>query len=110
MQAEAADNGDVYVFSPSYAKTMDDARQQTTLPAGVVRIPNGTEDFDDYYCDLEAQSGGKSFLRCWHITGDSFLQLLEAFGEFYNPQNEMFRLLRTKSSFSQNEKFFFSHT
>ena len=27
----------------------------------------------------------------------------------YNPQNEMFRLLRTKSSFSQNEKFFFSH-
>jgi hypothetical protein len=42
---------------PVYAKTMDDARQQTTLPAGVVRIPNGTEDFDDYYCDLEAQSG-----------------------------------------------------
>lgn len=27
----------------------------------------------------------------------------------YNPQNEMFRLLRMKSSFSQNEKFFFSH-
>ena len=71
-----ADNGDVYVFSPSYAKTMDDARQQTTLPAGVVRIPNGTEDFDDYYCDLEAQSGGKSFLRCWHITGDYFLMLM----------------------------------
>lgn len=72
----AADNGDVYVFSPSYAKTMDDARQQTTLPAGVVRIPGGTQDFDDYYCDLEAQSGGKSFLRCWHITGDYFLMLM----------------------------------
>ena len=55
---------------------MDDVRQQTTLPAGVVRIPNGTEDFDDYYCDLEAQSGGKSFLRCWHITGDYFLMLM----------------------------------
>ena len=28
---------------------------------------------------------------------------------FYNPQNEMFRLLGTKRSFSQNETFFFSH-
>ena len=27
----------------------------------------------------------------------------------YNPQNEMFRLLGTKRSFSQNETFFFSH-
>ena len=31
-----ADDGYVYVFSPSYAKTMSDSRQQTTLPAGVV--------------------------------------------------------------------------
>lgn len=29
--------------------------------------------------------------------------------ENYNPQNEMFRLLGTKRSFSQNETFFFSH-
>ena len=29
--------------------------------------------------------------------------------ESYNPQNEMFRLLGTKRSFSQNETFFFSH-
>lgn len=72
----AADNGDVYVFSPSYAKTMDDARQQTTLPAGVVRIPAGTQDFDDYYCNLEALSGGNSFLRCWHVGGDYFLMLM----------------------------------
>ena len=27
----------------------------------------------------------------------------------YNPQNEMFRLLGTKRSFSQNKTFFFSH-
>ena len=33
-----ADDGYVYVFSPSYAKTMADSRQQTKLPAGVVRI------------------------------------------------------------------------
>lgn len=72
-----ADNGDIYVFSPSYAKTMEDARQQTTLPAGVVRILNGTEDFDpNYYCNLEEQSGGISFRACWHITGDYFLLLM----------------------------------
>lgn len=29
--------------------------------------------------------------------------------QMYNPQNEMFRLLGTKRSFSQNETFFFSH-
>ena len=71
-----ADNGDIYVFSPSYAKTMSDVRQRTTLPAGVVRIPAGQEDFDSYYCDLEEQSGGKSFLRCWHIADDYFLLLM----------------------------------
>ena len=72
----AADNGDVYVFSPSFAKTMTDARQQTTLPAGVVRIPAGSTDFDDYYCNLEAMSNGNSFVRTWHITGDYFLLLM----------------------------------
>lgn len=71
-----ADNGDVYVFSPSYAKTMSDPRQQTTLPAGVVRIPAGREEFDNYYCNLEEQTGGKSFLRCWHIADDYFLLLM----------------------------------
>lgn len=70
----AADNGDIYVFSPSYSKLMTDARQQTTLPAGVVRIKSGATDFDpDYYFNIEAAAGGQSFLRCWHITGDYFL-------------------------------------
>ncbi|MDR2917567.1 MAG: DUF4374 domain-containing protein [Tannerella sp.] len=73
----AADNGDVYVFSPSYAKTMTADVQKTTLPAGVVRIKSGTEAFDtDYYCNLEEQTGGRSFLRCWHIVDDYFLMLM----------------------------------
>lgn len=72
----AADNGDVYVFSPSYAKTMSDPRQQTQLPAGVVRIPNGSDNFDDYYCNIEEQSNGNSFLRSWHIAEDYFLLLM----------------------------------
>ena len=71
-----AGNGDIYVFSPSYAKTMADTRQQTKLPAGVVRIPNGAEDFDDYYCNLEEQSDGCGFLRVWPIADDKFLLLM----------------------------------
>ena len=70
----AADNGDIYVFSPSYAKTLTDPRQQTKLDAGVVRIKAGATDFDPtYYYSIEQQSGGKSFLRCWHAGGNYFL-------------------------------------
>ena len=68
---------DETLTNPSYAKTMADKRQQTTLDAGVVRIKAGTEEFDpDYYYSIEAQTGGKSFIRCWHITGDYFLLLM----------------------------------
>lgn len=71
-----ADNGDIYVFSPSYSKTMTDARQRTTLPAGVIRIPAGSRQFDNYYCDLEALSNGRSFMRCWPISDNYFLLLM----------------------------------
>jgi hypothetical protein len=71
------ESGDVYVFSPSYAKTMADARQQTTLPAGVVRIKAGTEEFDaNYYVDIEALTGGLSFLRTWYVGDNKFLMLM----------------------------------
>jgi hypothetical protein len=72
-----AESGDVYVFSPSYAKTMVDERQQTTLPAGVVRIKADTEEFDpNYYVNIEALTNGISFLRTWYIGGDKFLMLM----------------------------------
>ena len=74
----SAGNGDIYVFSPSYAKTMKDSRQQTTLPAGVVRIPAGTEAFDDYYCNIEEKTDGKSFMRCWPIADDYQLAIFKA--------------------------------
>lgn len=84
----AADNGDIYVFSPSYAKAMKDARQQTTLPAGVMRIKNGTESFDEsYYVDFEALSGGRSFLRTWPVGGDKFLMLM--YDRPITPANDM---------------------
>ncbi len=72
----AASNGDIYVFSPSYAKTMTDSRQQTTLPAGVCRIPAGSNDFDDYYCNIEEQANGRSFMRCWPAGGNYFLMVM----------------------------------
>jgi len=73
----AADNKDIYVFSPSYAKVMTADVQKTTLPAGVVRIKAGTDEFDaSYYSNIEEQSGGKSFVRSWHLTGDYFLLLM----------------------------------
>ena len=74
------ENGDIYVFSPSYAKTMADTRQQTYLPAGVVRIKAGEENFDSgYYVDIEALSGGRSFLRTWYVgNGNFLLQMYDA--------------------------------
>lgn len=76
----AAENGDIYVLSPSYAKTMADSRQQTTLPAGMVRIKAGEDDFDSsYYVNIEALSGGRSFLRSWYIgNGHMLLQMYDA--------------------------------
>lgn len=71
------DQGNIYVFSPSYAKTMEANEQKTTLPAGVVRINAGTEEFDpNYYYNLEEKANGRSFMRTWHITGDYFLMLM----------------------------------
>ena len=72
----AAENGDIYVFSSSYAKTMTDPLQQTKLPAGVARIPAGKTEFDNYYVNIEAQANGRSFMRCWPATGNYFLMVM----------------------------------
>ncbi len=74
----AAENGDIYVFSASYAKTMTDPLQKTTLPAGVCRIPAGSTTFDDYYCNIEEQTpgGNRSFMRCWPAGGNNFLMVM----------------------------------
>lgn len=71
------ESGDVYVFSPSYAKMMSDERQRTTLPAGVMRIKAGEMEFDDsYYVNIEALTDGRSFMRTWYIGGAQFLMLM----------------------------------
>ena len=73
----ADENGDIYVFSPSYAKSMADNRQTTDRKAGVCRIKKGETQFDpDYYFDIESQTGGLSFMRCWYASGDAFLLVM----------------------------------
>ena len=85
----AADNGDLYVFSPGYGRTttaettVTDTntgqthtlyRVQGQLPSGVARIKAGETEFDDsYYVNLELQGNHNPMFRCWHITEDYFL-------------------------------------
>lgn len=80
----AADNGDLYVFSPGYGRTTttpvtnNDGTQfnrvQGKLPSGVVRIKAGETGFDSsYYVNIEELGNGNPMFRCWHISGDYFL-------------------------------------
>lgn len=71
-----AEDGYVYVFSASDAKTDTDAVQTTSLNSGVVRINDSTNKIDpSFHFDLETAAGGRRMLRAWHITGteDYFL-------------------------------------
>ena len=80
-------DGDLYVFSPSFAKTMTDKRQQTSLPAGVVRVKKGETDFDkNYYFNLETLTGGRAFQRTFPVGGDNFLFYLynKGYGQLTN--------------------------
>ena len=74
----AADNGDVYVFSPGYGRTAestDELKKVTgTKPSGVMRIKAGESQFDDsYYVNLEEVGTQHVLYRCWHISEDYFL-------------------------------------
>lgn len=71
-QIGIADDGTTYVFSGSY-----DAN--TTLPAAVLKINKGENEFDkDYYFNIQENSDGFKFRKVWHIQKDYFLM------EFYN--------------------------
>lgn len=64
---------ETYMCFPELCQDHGCRRTENQLTGKVVRIKAGATDFDSYYCNLEELSGGKSFLRCWHITGDYFL-------------------------------------
>lgn len=74
----AADNGDIYVFSPGYGRlttsSADLKRVEGTLPSGVMRIKAGATTFDSsYYVNLETLGNKNPMFKCWHITDDYFL-------------------------------------
>lgn len=57
---------------------------------------------------LASGEGGSGY--CSYSGGGCIIKYSDGTSTYmYNPQNEMFRLLGTKRSFSQNETFFFSH-
>lgn len=68
------DEGNVYVFSSSYATTQSGI-QKTDRPSGILRIKAGTEEFDkEYYVNLEdATVAGRAMYKVWHIKDDYFL-------------------------------------
>ncbi|GGF50074.1 DUF4374 domain-containing protein [Echinicola rosea] len=71
-QISKDDQGNAYVFSGAYD-------ENTTKPAGALRINSGAEDFDaNYFFNIEEKSDGFKFRNVWHITEDYFLL------EFYN--------------------------
>lgn len=74
----AADNGDLYVFSPGFGRlttsSADLKRVTGTLPSGVVRIKKGETSFDtNYYYNIEELGNKHPIYRCWHIDEDYFL-------------------------------------
>ena len=93
----AADNGDLYVFSPGYGRTATssaDLKKVTgQLPSDVVRIKAGETQFDaNYYYNLEEQGTGHPMFRCWHITADYFLLQMYSEGTMSGknaPTNEL---------------------
>lgn len=65
-QIGIADDGTTYVFSGSYD-------ENTTLPAGALKINKGEKEFDKtYYFNIQEKTGHK-FRKVWHITQDYFM-------------------------------------
>jgi hypothetical protein len=63
-----AENGDVYAFSPSAATK--DGKLSSTKPSAITRIKAGTTEFDDYYFDVDAASGGLN-VTSWLYVGEN---------------------------------------
>lgn len=79
------DDNYLYVFSNSYAKSASDPRQQTTLPAGVIRLNTSTNQFDaNYYFDIEAATGGYTFFNVYPIEGSNNKFLMRLYSEIGN--------------------------
>lgn len=63
---EPVENGDVYVFSS--------AIDVTDVPSGILRINNGTMEFDDdYFFNISEVSGGYKLYRTYYVGDNTFV-------------------------------------
>lgn len=84
-------------YTLSYVIAQDGCLQRVGTPNARQTVKKGI----DMDLSISASLDGK----CLKHISDNEIRI----SGNYNPQNEMFRLLGTKRSFSQNETFFFSH-
>ncbi|MBT1707255.1 DUF4374 domain-containing protein [Fulvivirgaceae bacterium PWU5] len=66
-----AENGDVYAYSPSAATT--NGELSSTKKSAITRIKAGTTEFDDYYFDVEAASGGMNITSWLYVGNNNYI-------------------------------------
>lgn len=72
------ENGDAYAFSPA-AATLS-GKVTTTKPSAIIRIKNGTTEFDQgYFFNVQEKSGGHHIYRASYAGNGKFL--LEMYGD-----------------------------
>ena len=70
------ETGDAYAFSSAIATTNGDVT--STLPSAITRIKSGTTEFDEYYFDLEAASGGLYLTDHIYVGSGKFIGIMNA--------------------------------
>ncbi|AUC84604.1 hypothetical protein CW731_04490 [Polaribacter sp. ALD11] len=73
------EKGDAYAFSSSIAKTQNSSGSydfSSTKPSAITRIKSGTSEFDSFYFDIEAASGGKYVTSQMYLGNGKFLAIL----------------------------------
>jgi hypothetical protein len=66
-----AENGDVYAYSPAAATT--NGELSSTKKSAITRIKAGTTEFDDYYFDVEAASGGMNITSWLYVGNNNYI-------------------------------------
>nr|WP_293301492.1 DUF4374 domain-containing protein [Allomuricauda sp.] len=69
---EVVENGDLYVFSSGQTSYAD--ADAITVPSGVLKINQGTYEFDgDYFFNITEASGGHNLFRTYYMGGTTFI-------------------------------------
>ncbi|SHI39315.1 protein of unknown function [Mesonia phycicola] len=69
---EVVDSGDLYVFSSGQTSYAD--QDLVTVPSGILKINQGTFEFDDdYFFNISEASGGYNLFRTYYMGGSTFI-------------------------------------